>query len=257
MAGHGTRAGAFGISLYANAQQQWATAETDRNGNYTLSGLLPGEFAVTLDLEHAPYELVGGLPMRQVTITSPEQRVTGIDFIVEAAGVVWGYVMTRDKEPVRGSEVLLCSSESIVSQAMNAVMKHLQPFLESGTVKQKGTFVIGTVAGDLHTIGKNLVSMTIKGGGYKIIDLGVDVSTEKFLDAIKEHPGCFVGLSALLTTTMDNMEKSVQAIKEAYPETKVLIGGAPVSESFRAKIGADFYSPVAQQAVNFLNTNLP
>jgi methanogenic corrinoid protein MtbC1 len=145
----------------------------------------------------------------------------------------------------------------LAAEAMNAVMKHLKPYLESGEVKQKGTFVIGTVTGDLHDIGKNLVSMTIKGGGYKVIDLGVDVATEKFLDAIKEHPDCFIGLSALLTTTMENMGKSVKAIKETYPETKVLIGGAPVSESFRAEVGADFYSPNAQRAVNFLNENLP
>ena len=145
----------------------------------------------------------------------------------------------------------------MIVERLSQRMKHLMPFLESGEVKQKGTLVIGTMAGDLHTIGKNLVSMTIKGGGYKIVDLGVDVATEKFLDTIKEHPGCFVGMSALLTTTMDNMEKSVKAIKEAYPETIVLIGGAPVSESFRAKIGADFYSPIAQQAVKYLNENLP
>ena len=143
------------------------------------------------------------------------------------------------------------------AEAMNAVMKHLKPFLESGQVKQKGTFVIGTVAGDLHDIGKNLVSMTIEGGGYKVIDLGVDVPTDKFLAAIKEHPGCFVGMSALLTTTMDNMETSVKAIKEAYPDTKVLVGGAPVNDAFRAAVGADFYSPNPQPAVKFLNENLP
>ncbi|UCD37969.1 MAG: cobalamin-dependent protein [Fidelibacterota bacterium] len=145
----------------------------------------------------------------------------------------------------------------MAAEAMTAVMKHLKPFLESGEVKQKGTFVIGTVAGDLHDIGKNLVSMIIEGGGYKVVDLGVDVATEKFLDALKEHPGCFIGLSALLTTTMENMGDSVKAIKTASPETRVLIGGAPVSESFRDRVGADFYSPNAQHAVKFLNEHLP
>ncbi|UCH10948.1 MAG: cobalamin-dependent protein [Fidelibacterota bacterium] len=154
-------------------------------------------------------------------------------------------------------ELVFIPNLVLAAEAMNAVMKHLKPFLDSGQVKQKGTFVIGTVAGDLHDIGKNLVAMVIRGSGYKIVDLGVDVSTEKFLEAIKEHPGCFIGMSALLTTTMENMEKSVKAIKEASPETKVLIGGAPVSESFRARCGADFYSPIAQQAVTFLNENLP
>jgi methanogenic corrinoid protein MtbC1 len=140
----------------------------------------------------------------------------------------------------------------ISAEAMNAVMKHIKPFLESGTVKQKGTFVIGTVSGDLHDIGKNLVSMIIKGGGFEVIDLGVDVPTQKYLDTIAEHPGCFVGLSALLTTTMPNMEKSVKAIKETYPDIKVLVGGAPITEKFCSEISADFYSSDPQGAVDYL-----
>jgi methanogenic corrinoid protein MtbC1 len=140
----------------------------------------------------------------------------------------------------------------ISAEAMNAVMKHIKPFLESGTVKRKGQFVIGTVSGDLHDIGKNLVSMIIKGGGFEVIDLGVDVPTQKYLDTIAEHPGCFVGLSALLTTTMPNIEKSVKAIKESYPDIKVLVGGAPVTEKFCNEISADFYSSDPQGAVDYL-----
>ena len=108
----------------------------------------------------------------------------------------------------------------ISAAAMNAVLKHIKPFLESGEVKRKGTFVIGTVSGDLHDIGKNLVSMIVTGGGFEVIDLGVDVPTSKFLDTLAQHPGCIVGLSALLTITMPSMEKSVRAIKEAYPGHK-------------------------------------
>jgi 5-methyltetrahydrofolate--homocysteine methyltransferase len=137
--------------------------------------------------------------------------------------------------------------------AMNAVLKHLKPFLESGEVQRKGKFIIGTVAGDLHDIGKNLVAMIITGGGYEVIDLGVDVSTPKFLDAINKHPGSSVGLSALLTTTMQSMDKSVKIIKDTFPGMKVLIGGAPVSHSFCSQIGADFYSPNAYEAVDYLN----
>lgn len=144
----------------------------------------------------------------------------------------------------------------ISAEAMIAVTNHLKPFLESGSVKRKGQFVIGTVSGDLHDIGKNLVSMTIKGGGFEVIDLGVDVPTQKFLDAIAQHPGCFVGLSALLTTTMVHMENSVKAIKEAYPDIKVLVGGAPITEDFCTKIGADFYSPNPQGAVEYMNENV-
>jgi methanogenic corrinoid protein MtbC1 len=141
----------------------------------------------------------------------------------------------------------------ISAEAMNAVLKHLKPFLESGEVKRKGKFVIGTVSGDLHDIGKNLVSMMIKGGGFEVIDLGVDVATSKFLDALAQHAGCFVGLSALLTTTMRNMENSVLAIKKTYPHTKVLVGGAPITHDFCARIGADFFSPNPHEAVEYLN----
>jgi len=141
----------------------------------------------------------------------------------------------------------------VSAEAMNAVMKHIKPFFESGEVKRKGKFVIGTVSGDLHDIGKNLVSMIIKGGGFEVIDLGVDAPANKFLDAIGQNPGCFVGLSALLTTTMRNMESSVKAIKEKYPETKVLIGGAPITLDFCNRIGADFYSPNPHEAVEFLS----
>ena len=139
---------------------------------------------------------------------------------------------------------------------MNAVMKHIKPFLESGEVRRKGTFVIGTVTGDMHDIGKNLVSMIIKGGGFEVIDLGVDVPTNRYLDAIAQRPGCFVGLSALLTTTKPNMENSVAAIKRTYPDTKVLVGGAPITQDFCTRIGADFYSPNPQEAVEYLNRSV-
>jgi len=140
----------------------------------------------------------------------------------------------------------------ISAEAMIAVTNHLKPFLESGSIQQKGTFVIGTVSGDLHDIGKNLVSMTIKGGGFKVVDLGVDVPPQKFVEAVGQHPDCFIGLSALLTTTMKNMEESVKAIKEKFPDTKVLVGGAPVSQNFCDQVGADFYSPDPQGAVDYL-----
>ncbi|MBN2424845.1 MAG: cobalamin-dependent protein [Calditrichaceae bacterium] len=144
----------------------------------------------------------------------------------------------------------------VSAAAMNAVLKHIKPFLESGEVKRKGKFVIGTVSGDLHDIGKNLVSMIITGGGYEVIDLGVDVPTNKFLDAISNNPGCSVGLSALLTTTMANMENSVKAIKSTYPDLKILIGGAPINQDFCSRIGADFYSPNPHDAVDYLNKSV-
>jgi len=138
------------------------------------------------------------------------------------------------------------------AKAMNSAMKHLKPFFQSGETKRKGKFVIGTVAGDLHDIGKNLVAMMIEGSGWEVIDLGVDVGTEKFLKEIEKNPGAVIGLSALLTTTMENMKKTVVTLKEKHSDLKILIGGAPVTQEYCDKIGADFFSPDPQGAVNYL-----
>lgn len=140
----------------------------------------------------------------------------------------------------------------MAAKAMSAGMAHLKPAFESGQAHHKGTFVVGTVQGDLHDIGKNLVAMVVEGGGYKVVDLGVDVSAEKFLAAVKENPGAMVGLSALLTTTMVNMEKTVKLLKEQVPGTRVIVGGAPLTADFAKKIGADGYSPDPQGALGFL-----
>ena len=140
------------------------------------------------------------------------------------------------------------------AKAMNGSMKHIRPFFQSGETKRKGVFVIGTVAGDLHDIGKNLVAMMVEGGGWEVIDLGVDVKVDNFVQSIEEHPGCVVGLSALLTTTMESMKETVEALKGKYSDIPILIGGAPVTEDYCNKIGASFYSPDPQGAVNFLNS---
>jgi methanogenic corrinoid protein MtbC1 len=142
----------------------------------------------------------------------------------------------------------------MAAKAMNSAMAHLKPFFQSGETKRKGKFIVGTVSGDLHDIGKNLVAMMIEGGGWEVIDLGVDVSTEKFMNALDQNPGAVVGLSALLTTTMENMKKTVSAIKEKHSASKILVGGAPVTREYCEKIGADFYSPDPQGAVNYLKT---
>ncbi|MFH1198190.1 MAG: corrinoid protein [bacterium] len=139
------------------------------------------------------------------------------------------------------------------AKAMNAVMAHLKPFFQSGTVKRKGKFVLGTVSGDLHDIGKNLVSMVVEGNGWEVIDLGVDVKPAKFIEKIKEHPGCAVGLSALLTTTMANMSKTVAEIKAQFQDVKIIVGGAPLSKEAAVQMGADGYAPDPQGAVEFLN----
>src|SRR3989339_1933137 len=140
----------------------------------------------------------------------------------------------------------------MAAKAMNSAMAHLKPFFQSGETKRKGKFIVGTVAGDLHDIGKNLVAMMIEGGGWEVIDLGVDVGTDKFLAALDANPGAVIGLSALLTTTMENMKQTVTAIKEKHKHSKILVGGAPVTMEYCQKIGADFYSPDPQGAVNYL-----
>ena len=140
----------------------------------------------------------------------------------------------------------------MAAKAMNSAMVHLKPFFLSGETKRKGKFIVGTVSGDLHDIGKNLVAMMIEGGGWEVIDLGVDVGAEKFMKSFEENPGAVLGLSALLTTTMENMKRTVGIMKEKYPDSRILVGGAPVTMDYCMKIGADFYAPDPQGAVNYL-----
>jgi len=140
------------------------------------------------------------------------------------------------------------------AKAMSSSMMHLKPYYLNGQAKRRGVFIIGTVTGDLHDIGKNLVAMMIEGAGWEIIDLGVDVSADKFMQAADKYPGAVIGLSALLTTTMENMRKTVSSLKGKNPSQKILVGGAPVTAEFCAKIGADFYSPDPQGAVEYLKT---
>ena len=139
----------------------------------------------------------------------------------------------------------------IAARAMQAGLAILKPFLAEGGIKSTGKVVIGTVKGDLHDIGKNLVSMMLEGAGFEIVDLGTDVTPEKFIDAIKQNDATLVGMSALLTTTMSNMKLVMAAMKEAgvREQVKVMIGGAPVTESFAKEIGADGYAPDASRAV--------
>ncbi len=166
-----------------------------------------------------------------------------------------GLVIGMEKIGIKFRENLVFVPQVLMSaKAMSTAMEHLKPFFQSGDVKRNGIFIIGTVAGDLHDIGKNLVSMMVEGNGWEVVDLGTDVNSDKFLEAVKSYPGSHVGLSALLTTTMVNMEQIIKDLKVASPETMVLIGGAPVSEDYKNKIGADFYSADPQGAVEYLNS---
>jgi len=162
-------------------------------------------------------------------------------------------IPAMDKVGQKFSEHKIFVPQMLISaKAMNASMQHLKPYFKTGEVKQKGAFIIGTVFGDLHDIGKNLVSMMIEGAGWKVIDLGIDVKTEAFTNALRQHPEAIIGISALLTTTMNNMQPIVKAIKEISPATKVIVGGAPLSSEFAQSIGADAYAKDPQEGVKWL-----
>ena len=144
----------------------------------------------------------------------------------------------------------------IAARAMHAGMDVLKPKLIETGVKNIGTVAIGTVKGDLHDIGKNLVKMMLEGAGFEVIDLGVDVTTDKFVEAVKEHKPNIIGMSALLTTTMVNMAEVIKALEAAglRDKVKIMIGGAPITQNYAAQIGADGYSTDAASAVDKAKT---
>jgi len=142
------------------------------------------------------------------------------------------------------------------AKAMNEAMKHLKPYFQNGEIKRKGTFIIGTVTGDLHDIGKNLTGMMVEGAGWEVIDLGVDVGADKYISALDQYPNAICGMSALLTTTMSNMESIIASIREKHPGAKVIVGGAPLNAKFAEKIGANAYGAVPQDDINWLNSNI-
>jgi 5-methyltetrahydrofolate--homocysteine methyltransferase len=137
----------------------------------------------------------------------------------------------------------------VAARAMNAGMAKLEPLLIKEGIQPKGAVVIGTVKGDLHDIGKNIVAMMLKGAGYKIIDLGIDISPEKYVAAAKENRANIVALSALLTTTMVQMKNVVEAVNAAGLGIPVIIGGAPVTRDYADQIKAQGYAPDAASAV--------
>jgi 5-methyltetrahydrofolate--homocysteine methyltransferase len=140
----------------------------------------------------------------------------------------------------------------VAARAMNAGLAKLEPFLVRDGIQPKGSVVIGTVKGDLHDIGKNLVAMMLEGGGFEVVDLGVDVSPDKFVEATRKHKPEVVAMSALLTTTMGGMKTALDAIAKAgfTNQVKTIVGGAPLTEKFAREIGADGYAPDAASAVD-------
>jgi 5-methyltetrahydrofolate--homocysteine methyltransferase len=139
----------------------------------------------------------------------------------------------------------------IAARAMQAGLAVLKPYLKEADVKSAGKVVIGTVKGDLHDIGKNLVAMMLEGAGFEIVDLGTDVAPEKFVEAARTQGAQIVALSALLTTTMPSMKSTIEALIAAglRAQVKVMIGGAPITQDYANQIGADGFSPDASRAV--------
>jgi len=142
-------------------------------------------------------------------------------------------------------EVLACA------RAMKAGMAHIEPILSAAGIKPVGKVVMGTVKGDLHDIGKNLCIMMLRGAGFEVIDLGVDTSADKFMQAVEEHQVPLMGMSALLTTTMPNMGKTIEAFIDAdlRDQVKIMVGGAPVTQDFADEMGADGYGKDAMACV--------
>jgi 5-methyltetrahydrofolate--homocysteine methyltransferase len=140
----------------------------------------------------------------------------------------------------------------IAARAMHAGMNVLRPLLAEGEAPSAGKYVIGTVKGDLHDIGKNLVKMMLEGAGFETVDVGTDVAPGVFVTAVREHKPKLVGMSALLTTTMVQMKATIEALEEAglRDSVKIMVGGAPVTDAFAKEIGADAYAPDAASAVD-------
>ena len=158
-------------------------------------------------------------------------------------------------EKFRNGEVYI-PEVMLAARAMKAAMEILKPILTRSTGNAAGKVVIGTVKGDLHDIGKNLVVMMMEGGGFEVVDLGADVSAERFVDAVRNHRPAFVGFSALLTTTMKEMRQTILALEKAdlRSAVRVIVGGAPVTERFAREIGADGYAPDATSVVAMMQS---
>ena len=161
-----------------------------------------------------------------------------------------GLIAAMDEVGRRFSEGSLFVPEMLMAaQVMKAGLEVLKPHMAGDTSHSKGTVVIGTVKGDLHDIGKNLVAMMMEGSGFNVIDLGVDIDAKKFVQTAKDNNADIIALSALLTTTMPAMQTTISAVKEAGLKAKILVGGAPVTAAFATQIGADGYSADAPGAV--------
>jgi 5-methyltetrahydrofolate--homocysteine methyltransferase len=198
--------------------------------------------------EIADFLKAGNAPkVKELVQAAIDEGVEPNDILNEALVVGMGEigVLFKNNE-VYVPEVL------IAARAMKAGLGILKPLLVEKDVKPIGKVVVGTVKGDLHDIGKNLVAMMLEGAGFQVIDLGIDVSPEKFLEAAKDNQAECVAMSALLTTTMPGMKDTIEAFKAAglRDQVKIMVGGAPVTQSFADEVGADGYAPDAASSAD-------
>jgi 5-methyltetrahydrofolate--homocysteine methyltransferase len=199
------------------------------------------------DLKALAEAVIKGDPNAAVTITKQAiaEKMPAGDVLKD------GLIAGMDVVGVRfKSNEIYIPEVLIAARAMKMAMQVLEPELVKAGVKPVAKFVVGTVQGDLHDIGKNLVAMMMKGAGFEVIDLGVDVTSEKFVEKAKATGAQLVGMSTLLTTTMPKMEKTLKELRNAGLKTKVMIGGAPVTQNYADKIGADGYAADAASAVD-------
>jgi len=195
-----------------------------------------------------PPQMKGQPGADEITKEALESGVTPTEILNDAL------ILAMNKVGQKFTENKIFVPQMLLSaKAMGASMVHLKPFFANGSVQRKGVFILGTVFGDLHDIGKNLFGMMVEGAGWEVIDLGIDVKTERFVEAVQQHPTAVVGISALLTTTMVNMKPVIDAIKAVSPSTKVIVGGAPLSADFAVTIGADGYGKNPQEGIVWLD----
>ncbi len=194
--------------------------------------------------------------MQDALIAGKKAEVEALVDQALAAGIPAGTILNEGLIPgmarlgvqFKANEVFI-PEVLVAARAMNAGLAKLEPHLAKAGVKPRGVVVIGTVKGDLHDIGKNLVAMMLRGNGYKIVDLGVDVAPEKYLEAARANQASVIALSALLTTTMVQMKTVIEAVEKAGLKVPIVIGGAPVTKDYADQIHASGYAPDAASAV--------
>lgn len=204
------------------------------------------------NLEELSQSVISGnlTKVKKVTQALIDEGVSPLDIINQGLIAGMGVVGARFKNgEMYVPEVL------VAARAMSAGIELVKPLIAAGEMPSAGKVLLGTVKGDLHDIGKNLVGMMLESRGYTVINAGIDVSPEKFVQAIKEHNPDVLAMSALLTTTMLNMKDTIELLKEEgiKDQVKIIIGGAPISQDFADEVGADGFAPDAASAVDLCN----